>query len=168
MTSIVLLVLVGAWAGYLFLWWKDARASAPPGRNGIRSFSRQLGSLGGTASSVMSGSAMASRPAVPTIMKTTDLTRAPRTSDDAARRRREVLYVLGGLALVSLVAVPFVGSVAMTVHVLFDLVFLAYGYGVVRRRHLSAEREIKVRMLYPDRPDVSDSVVVPMRRTANG
>lgn len=161
MTSIVLLVLVGAWAGYLFIWWKDARAAAPPGRNGIRSFSRQLGSLGGTSprSSMSSGESMT---------RTADLSRAPRTIDDAARRRREVLLALGVLASVSLLVVPFFGGMAVSVHVLIDLAFLSYGYGMVRRRHLSAEREINVSMLYPDRPAVRDAVVVPMRRTANG
>ena len=165
MTSIVLLVLVGAWAGYLFLWWKDARSAVPPGRNGISSFSRQLGSLG-------AGSARASRPIGESLVRAGDLGRAPRTTDDAARRRREVLVVLGGLAVLSLAAVPFLGSMAMTLHIGFDLAFLAYGYGVIRRRHTSAEREIKVRMLYPDRPEIpvrdEGSVVVPMRRTANG
>ena len=163
MTSIVLLVLVGAWAGYLFLWWKDARSSAPPGRNGISSFSRQLGSLG-------AGPARGSRPMGESVMKAADLSRSPRTTNDAARRRREIMVVLGGLAILSLAAVPFLGSMSMTVHVVLDLVFLAYGYGVIRRRHLSAEREIKVRMLYPDRPEVPsrENVVVPMRRTVNG
>ena len=164
MTSIVLLVLVGAWAGYLFLWWKDARSSAPPGRNGISTFTRQLGTLG-------SGSARAGRPIGESVMRAADLSRPPRTTTDAARRRRSVLVVLAGLAVMTLVAVPFLGSAAMTAHVVFDLVFLAYGYGVIRRRHLSAEREIKVRMLYPDRPELpsrEDSVVVPMRRTVNG
>lgn len=161
MTSIVLLVLVGAWAGYLFLWWKDARGAAPPGRNGIRSFSRQLGSLGGTASRPGS-------PAIESMIRAADLARSPRTTDDAARRRREVLLALGILAGLTLLAVPFVGGVAMTVHVLIDLVLVAYGYAVVRRRHVSAEREIKVRMLYPDRPAPSEPVVVPIRRTVNG
>jgi hypothetical protein len=158
-TSIVLLVLVGAWAGYLFLWWRDSRAAVPPGRNGIRAFSRQLGSLGGTAS----------RPALPisrSVVRPADLGRVPRTTNDAARRRREVLTVLSGLAIVSLAAVPFFDSAAMTVHVLFDLVLLAYG--LIRRRHISAVHEINVRMLYPDLPAVDDSVVVPMRRTVNG
>ena len=161
MTSIVLLVLVGAWAGYLFLWWKDARSAAPPGRNGIRSFSRQLGSLGGSTAS-------SSMPTLESFVRTTDLSRAPRTTDDAARRRREVLLVLGALASMSLLAVPFFGGRAVLVHVLIDLTFLLYGYGVVRRRHVSAEREIKVSMLYPDRPAVPDAVVVPLRRTVNG
>lgn len=164
MTSIVLLVLVGAWAGYLFLWWRDARSSAPPGRNGISSFTRQLGTLG-------AGSARVGRPMGESVMRAADLSRPPRTTDDAARRRRTVLLILGGLAVVSFAAVPILGSRAMTVHIVFDLVFLAYGYGVIRRRHLSAEREIKVRMLYPDRPELpsrEDSVVVPMRRTVNG
>ncbi len=160
MTSIVLLVLVGAWAGYLFLWWKDARSAAPPGRNGIRSFSRQLGSLAGSASRAPMTS--------DSVIRTTDLSRVPRTTDDAARRRREILFALGGLALVSLLAVPFLGGTAMTINALFDIAFLGYGYAVIRRRHASAEREIKVRMLYPDRVPVSDAVVVPMRRTANG
>lgn len=162
MTSIVLLVLVGAWAGYLFLWWKDSRASVPPGRNGISSFSRQLGSLGGTAH--RSGRPLGR----PVAARAAEFGRVPRTTDEAARRRREILTVLVGLALLSLVAVPLVGGVAMSFHIMVDLVFLAYGYGVIRRRHISAEHEIKVRMLYPDRPEVDDAVVVPMRRTASG
>jgi len=160
-TSIVLLVLVGAWAGYLFLWWKDARAGAPTGRNGIRSFNRQLGSLGGAVPRSL-------MPTFESIVRTTDLSRAPRTIDDAARRRREVLVVLGAIALISLLAVPVVGGLALSVNVLIDLMFLAYGYAMVRRRHLSAEHEIKVRMLYPDRPAAPDAVVVSMQRSANG
>jgi hypothetical protein len=161
-TSIVLLVLVAAWAGYLFLWWKDARGAAPGGRNGMRSFSRQLGSLGGNPSR----SPMAS---IDAVMRTADLGRAPRTANAAARRRRDVLVALCALATLSLLTVPILGDRALVVHVLFDLTLLAYGYGLIRRRHLSAEREIKVRMLYPDRPTAAvDPVVVPMRRTANG
>jgi hypothetical protein len=79
-----------------------------------------------------------------------------------------VLLALCALATLSLMAVPILGNKALTVHVMFDLALLAYGYGLVRRRHLSAEREIKVRMLYPDRPTAADPVVVPMRRTASG
>jgi len=105
---------------------------------------------------------------IDSVIRTADLGRAPRTVDDAARRRREVLVALCALATLSLMTVPILGNKALTVHVLLDLTLLAYGYGVVRRRHLSAEREIKVRMLYPDRPSVADPVVVPMRRTANG
>jgi hypothetical protein len=80
-----------------------------------------------------------------------------------------VLVALCALATLSLLTVPFLGDRAIAVHVAFDLMLFAYGYGLIRRRHVSAEREIKVRMLYPDRPTaVADPVVVPMRRTANG
>lgn len=161
MTSIIVLVLVGAWAGYLFLWLKDSRTAAPPRRDGITSFSRQLGSLGSTT-------ARASRPSADLMARTTDLTRPPRSTGDAARRRREVMAGLACLAMVALVALPLFGRVALAAHVAIDVVFLAYGYAVVRRNHMAAEQEIKVRMLYPDRPQEVDPVVVPLRRTVNG
>ncbi|MFQ5558652.1 MAG: hypothetical protein ACE5GB_14255 [Acidimicrobiales bacterium] len=161
MTSIVLLVLVAAWGAYLFLWWKDGRVSVPSRRDDIRGFNRSLGSLADT-------SARSVGSAVDVMGRGAELARMPRTAIEAARRRREVFLVLGALAGATLLAVPLLGSRALAVSVFVDALLLAYAWAVVRRQHLNAEREMKVRMLYPDRPASAEAELVSLGRTATG
>ena len=79
--------------------------------------------------------------------------RAPRPAGAvgaAARRRQHVFTVHGGLAAVSLLAALAFGALAVFVHLLIDAALIAYAYAVVQRRNLHAEREMKVKMLYPE------------------
>ena len=137
-TSIVLLVLAAGWCCYLTMWWKDARKTAQSRSDRIDSFSSGMGSLGGSASRSIAGPTLR-----PVEFK-------PRSSGAAARRRREVFTALAGLAVLTLLASFVLGLVAIAAHLLVDAALVAYGYAVVQRRNLAAEREIKVQMLYPE------------------
>ena len=151
-TSIVLLVLAAGWCAYLAVWFKDARRAAARGNDAIRTFSSGMGTLGGSSSG---SSALASLRAIEL---------KPRSVGAAAQRRRQVLTVLGALAVVTFLAALVVGAVGVLVHLLADAALLGYAYAVVQRRNLHAEREMKVEMLYPEG-------VTPMhaaRRTVNG
>ena len=151
MTSIVLLVLVGAWAGYIFLWWKDGRAVSASRGDGIRSFSRSLGSLGGFSVRPPGPAAPLGTPSLGASSPAPgpgELVSRPRSAADAARRRQEVIGVLAIAAVLTLIAVPLLGVKALVLHLLIDAALGSFGYAVVRRQHLAAEREIKVRMLY--------------------
>ncbi len=136
-TSIALVLLAAGWGGYLIIWWRDSRRVAVSRTDRISSFNAGLGTLGGSAgrSFAMGGSAA---------------TLVPRNASEAAHRRQLVRTALSVLALVTLLAAVVFGPVAILVHVVVDITLGAYGYAVVQRRNNAAEREIKVRMLYPD------------------
>lgn len=138
--SIVLLFLGACWAGYLAWYWRENRRSASRRSDGIRSFAAGLGTLGGSTGrprTVASG--------------VSSLGLAPRSSTDAARRRREVLFGLGLAAVLSLFAGLALGGIFLLAHIVIDIAFVAFAYAVVQRRNQLAEREMKVHMLYPDR-----------------
>ncbi|MEM7141165.1 MAG: hypothetical protein AAF548_09040 [Actinomycetota bacterium] len=138
MESIALLILGACWVGYLGWYWRENRRTSDRRRDGIRTFSSGLGSLGGSANRAVSFT-----PAIPSL--------APRTALDAARRRREVLLGLGVAAVVTFFAVIGIGgALVLAVHVLVDLALVGYAYLVVQRRNDEAEREMKVHMLYPE------------------
>lgn len=159
-TSIVLTALVGAWVLYLALWLKDGRAVSASRGDGISAFSRGLGSLADSISRNNHGSEP--RGGLVGVLE------SPRTPAAASRRRRDVIIWLFCLALLSIAAVPLVGRVALFTHIAVDFILLVFLYAVARSQHLAAEREMKVRMLYPDRPQFDSSVVIPLRRTAGG
>ena len=137
-TSIVLLVLAAGWCAYLTMWWKDARKTAASRTDRIDSFSSGMGSLGGSASRSLQAP----------VLRPVEL--KPRSSGAAARRRQQVFTALAGLAVLTLLASFVLGLVAIVAHLLIDVALVAYGYAVVQRRNLAAEREIKVQMLYPE------------------
>jgi len=136
--SIVLLILGACWAGYLGWYWRENRKTSHRRSDGIRAFSSGLGSLGGSATR-----ASAFTPAISGL--------APRSINEAARRRREVLMALCVSAVLTFFAAVSVGGVAVLVHVIVDLALASYGYALVQRRNDEAEREIKVHMLHPER-----------------
>lgn len=136
--SIVLLVLGACWAGYLAWYLRGHRQASPNRHDRTRSFSAGMGTLGGSSARSLNG-----------VIRPPAL--APRTVDEAARRRRDVLLALGATCVFTLLATIALGPVALFVHVLADLAFAVYGYAVVQRRNEHAEREIKVHMLYPER-----------------
>lgn len=65
--------------------------------------------------------------------------------------------------MLTLLASFVLGPATMVAHVLIDMALVAYGYAVVQRRNLAAEREIKVQMLYPE----NITPLQPQRRTLN-
>lgn len=81
------------------------------------------------------------------------------------QRRRTVFLTLGSACLGSLLLglLPPLG-VLLKVHVLLDLLFVAYVALLVRMRNLAAEREMKVRFLAPA-PGADPALL--LRRSAN-
>lgn len=150
-TSIVVLVLAAGWCAYLMMWWKDARKTAVSRTDRIDSFSSGMGSLGGSASRSLQGP----------VLRPIEL--KPQSSGAAARRRQHVFTALVGLAVLTLLASFVLGPATMVAHVLIDMALVAYGYAVVQRRDLAAEREMKVQMLYPE----NITPLQPQRRTLN-
>ncbi len=149
--SIVLLVLGGSWAAYLSWYWRANRRTKSVPKDGIRSFASGLGSLGGSTNRFQAVAVL--QPAL-----------APRSPDAAARRRRDVLVSIGVVSVVTLLAAIAFGPVALMVHLLADVVLVAYGFAVLQRRNRVAEREIKVHMLHPER----QARPAPVRRAVNG
>ena len=145
------LALAVIWIGYLAMWRRDSRKSAPRRADRIATFGRQLGSLGSTPSLSTS---------VPSFT-------VPRTRSAAARRRRDVLTILGVLVALTLLGAVVFGAVALFVHVVVDIAFVAYAYNCVQRRNAAAEREMKVTMLYPESSRAAVAAQ-PLGRVASG
>lgn len=145
--SIVLLILGACWAGYLAWYWRENRRTTPHRADGIRAFSSGLGSLGGSTARSAS---------IASTMPFANGSLAPRTAVGAARRRRDVLVGLCVGAAVTFLAAISIGGLTVVIHVLFDVALLAYGYAMVQRRNVEAEREMKVHMLHPERAAVAD------------
>ena len=175
MTLIVLAVLATAWLAYFALWYRESRSASPVRRNSMQSFSIFLGALG--ESIVDPRNQRWSGPSGGRVRRQGELFDTPRTPQEAFRRRRHVMAVLTAAALASLLAVPSFGAIPLAFHLLTDLVLASFVYGAVRCQHAAAERDMNVRVLYPDRPalgasddgvEPGEGVVVPLRRTANG
>ncbi len=156
MTLIVLTVLAAAWLGYFALWFRDRRASRPLRGDGVVGLTPSFDASGREAASFGSVGEGA-RP----------LLEYPRTRQQALRRRRHVATVLIALALASLMVVPVLGATALAVHVLADVGLLLFAFGVQRQQAPSMSLA-GVRVLYPDRPEQSDAMAMPLRRVANG
>ena len=95
-----------------------------------------MGTLGGSSARTLTGGG-------------SSVTLVPRNANEAARRRQLILTLLSGLAILTLLAAVAFGPIGLGAHIVADLVLAAYGYAVLQRRNLAAEREMKVRMLYP-------------------
>jgi hypothetical protein len=71
------------------------------------------------------------------------------TRSEARRRRRDVLYVLGGAALVTLMLAVLLGGPFVWLQVLADVALLSYLVLLVQTQRLATERRNKVRYLSP-------------------
>ena len=133
-TTIVLFALAVGWTIFLSVWWRDTRRTSRFGdaRGGFnptvsaRDVSRFVSSVGNAEF-------------------------VPRSSFAAQRRRRQVLIGLAVAAAFFLLAYTVVGVVALVPLVACLTALVAYGYAVVQRRNATAEREINVQMLHPER-----------------
>jgi hypothetical protein len=146
---VVLLILAVVWTVYLFTWLRARRDRR--GVNSISSFSRHLSVLERTSPTRIGGSSLAGRsPGRPTPIYPAVGYVAPRPAmslDAARRRRRNVLYVLAGAAVTSMVLIPFMGSLMVVLHLLIDVLLAGYVVLLVRTQRLAAERRDKVRYL---------------------
>jgi len=159
-TLIVLAVLATAWLGYFALWFRERRASRPIRTDGAVSFNRPFKSPDrGRAFAGDSG--RGPRPGG-------ELFDAPRSADQALSRRRQVVAVLGAVAVATLLAIPALGVAALAVHVVADVALLLFSFGAARRQQVAAPGVAEVRVLYPQRPSSGEVVVTPLRRVVNG
>lgn len=160
MTLIVLAMLATAWLGYFVLWFRERRGSRPTRTSGAVNFSRPFKSMD-RRHALVGGAGRGARPRG-------ELLDAPRSAEQALSRRRQVVAVLGAVAVASLLAIPAVGVAALAVHVLADAALLLFTFGAVRRQPVSAPGMAEVRVLYPQGPSSSEIVVTPLRRVVNG
>lgn len=143
MSLVVLLILAVVWAVFLVPQVLRHRAEKTPA-DSIGAFRNQLSVLERTAPGT---------PARPVRASTGVI--APYGSPYAfrvsqkelvRRRRQSILFGLLGAMVVTLLGSLVVGSL-LTVHVVLDLLFVAYCAMLVRARNVAAEREMKVRYL---------------------
>ena len=160
MTLIVLAVLATAWLGYFALWFRERRASRPVRTDGAVTFNRPFKSTD-RGRALVGDAGRGARPAG-------ELFDAPRSAGQALSRRRQVVAVLGALAVAALLAAPALGAVALAVHVVADVALLLFTFGAVRRQQVAAPGMAEVRVLYPQQPSSREVVVTPLRRVVNG
>jgi hypothetical protein len=147
---VVLFILAVLWGVYLAQWVRSRRDRR--GVNSISSFSKHLSVLERTSPARPSPYAFGARvPAgrpTPIFPAANYLPPRPAMSLSAARRRRRnVLYALAGSVVATLVLIPFGGSLLLMLHVLCDLMLVAYLGLLVRTQRLAVERRSKVRYL---------------------
>lgn len=152
-----LILLAIAWAIFLVPPFVRNRSESRPGSS-VVSFKHGLDVLGRTAP----GSTLPrSRPAVA-------LTPSQVRGRAAVRkRRRDVLFVLGGVAgFTLLLALAFGGSGLLLLHLLADAALAGYVYLLVQMRKAAVERANTVRYLAA--PAQSQPTLVMVRRSASG
>lgn len=160
MTLIVLAVLATAWLGYFVLWFRERRTSQPVRTGGVVGFNRPFSPANGRVA-LTGGSGRGAR-------HRGELFDAPRSAEQALARRRQVVAVLGAVAVASLLAIPALGVAALAVHVLADVALLLFTFGSARRQQVVGPTMAEVRVLYPLQPSSSEVVVTPFRRVVNG
>ncbi len=97
-----------------------------------------------------------------------DLLEAPRTPQQALRRRRHIAAWLVGVALLSLMFVPSLGTTALAMHVIVDVVLILFLFGMAQRQQAETGNLAEVRVLYPNHPVFGNVVDMPQRRVVNG
>ncbi len=142
----VLFVLAVIWAVYLASWLRGR--SEHRSVNSISSFNKHLSVLERT-SPARQGSAGGGRSSV-TYTGYGPLRRpAAMTRGEARRRRRDVLFVLAGAVLVTLMLAVLAGGLLVYLQLLADVALVGYLGLLVHTQRLAADRRNKVRYLAP-------------------
>ena len=161
----VLFILAVAWAVYLVNWARSR--SEHRSVNSISSFNKHLSVLErtspgrGAAPTRIAGPAP-QRSAVslarPAFAPTPYRHSGAMTRQQARERRKNVLLVLTGAVLVTLVLAIGVGGPALYLNLLADALLAAYVVLLVQLRRMAEERQLKVRYLQPqvDTIDLTD------------
>ena len=160
MGAVLLLILAVIWIGVAVLYVRDRVEEQPS--DSISDFRRKLNVLERSspsavrpAHSLRNGSsrylgtpaARASYVAGPIVASVAPMRRTT-ARQRTIQRRRTVFFTLGSACLGSLILGFIPGlSVLLKLHLLFDVLFVAYVVLLVRMRNASAEREMKVRFL---------------------
>jgi hypothetical protein len=143
-TFVVLLILAVVWAIYLVSWFRSRARHRSV--NSISSFNRHLSVLERTSPARHGISAVA-RPSHPASIYGPGRATPVMTIAAARRRRRDVLYGLTGVALVTLVLGVTLGGPFVALFGLAVVLLLGYVAALVRAQHLAHERKAKVRYL---------------------
>jgi hypothetical protein len=164
-TFVVLFVLAVIWAVYLASWLRNR--SEHRSVNSISSFNKHLsvlertsparqGSVGSRASVAYPSYGPVGRPAT-------------MTRSEARRRRRDVLFALAGVALVTLMFAVLLGGPFVYLQLLADVALLGYLGLLVHTQRLAAERRDKVRYLAPmgGVSDIESPYLLPHSASAN-
>lgn len=164
----IILILAVLWAAF-FTWPLVQRRLSGTGRDSISAFSRRVnvvGRLGGHRSSrSLSPLSMSALPGPPVAFGAPvgKLAGLP-MSAVAQRRRRDALVMLGGAVLATLLlAAVGANPILWAVHLLTDVLFVAYVVALVHLRRRSEEQQAKVHFL--PQPTHTPSLV--LRRTAS-
>jgi len=150
-TLLVLFILAVIWAAVLLPPYLQNRSESRPA-DSISSFQRQLSVLQRRADTV----------APPTRLTTGPSPRAARaagiagssapdplrmTRSGARKRRRDVLFTLGGAALVTLPLAAIIGGPVWGLQILCDLLLASYVLLLIQSQQRVAEKDAKVRYL---------------------
>jgi hypothetical protein len=139
---VVLLILAVVWAVFLVPQVLRHRAEKTPA-DSIGAFRNQLNVLERTTPGMLGRSA---RPSVSSVGMGRPLGRSVSQREIVRRRRQSILFGLLAAMGVTLLLGLLV-STFLLVHVVLDVLFVAYCAGLVRARNVVAEREMKVRYL---------------------
>jgi hypothetical protein len=170
-TFVVLFLLAVIWAVYLASWIRSRTEHRSV--NSISSFNKHLSVLERTSPARQG---LATSPANPMpsgysgpVGLGAVRRRAGMTLSEARRRRRDVLYTLGGVALVTLMLAVVVGGSFVWLHLLADVLLVGYVGLLVHTRRLATERRHKVRYLPPvgSMADIDAPYLVPQSASAN-
>jgi hypothetical protein len=146
-TFVVLFLLAVVWAVYLASWLRSR--SEHRSVNSITSFNKHLSVLERTTPGRYGRPAVASRPSAGSLPPGYGpvVRRGGMTLQEARKRRRDVLFSLGGAALVTLALAFAAGGVFVAVHVVADALLVGYVAILARVQRLALERRSKVRYL---------------------
>lgn len=160
----VLFVLAVIWAVYLASWIRSRGEHRSV--NSISSFNKHLSVLERTSPARHGGAKSASpyRGFGPVGPRGHRMSR-----HEARRRRRDVLFALGGVALVTLMLAVVAGGPFVYLQLFADALLVGYVGLLVHTQRLAADRRNKVRYLTPVAPmaDAESPYLVPRSASAN-
>lgn len=163
----VLILLAIVWAIVLVPPLVRNRADLRPGSS-VSSFRQDLAVIGRTTptSSLRPPSLPGMGPSASAARAGAPLAGTPSGRAAARKRRRDVLFALGGLAGFTLLLAMAFGGPMLLLHLLVDVALGGYLYLLVQMRKLAEEQAVKVRYLAA--PPQSQPRLVAVRRTASG
>jgi hypothetical protein len=170
-TFVVLFLLAVIWAVYLASWIRSR--SEHRSVNSISSFNKHLSVLERTSpgrNGQPSGPRASHAPVLGYGPVGLGARRAlTMTRSEARRRRRDVLFALGGAALVTLMLAVVVGGPLVWLHLLVDVLLVGYLALLAHTQRLAVERRSKVRYLpqVGTMAELEPTFLVPQSASAN-
>lgn len=147
MTLLVLFILAVIWAAVLLPPYLQNRSESRPA-DSISTFRNQLSVLERRSTMVTPGPAAV--PRTPT-RRPVQPDRARMARAEAKKRRRDILITLLAAAGLTL-AISLVAPVVAVLHLLIDVLLVAYVGLLLRQKRIAEEKAMKVRYLAPARP----------------